>query len=754
MSLAAVIGALHAASIQPTAREIAEAIWLAQYVAPPSVAATELGQRLADENDGRDGKPAPGSASSSDDQVPLGASTSRAAGSTVRGHPVGVPAIPGLHHRQDIQRALRPLRRYGPSRRRRVIDEDATVAFIANTGIWTPVTRPEPERWFDAVLVVDSSSSMDLWRPLIADLRSVLAGTGAFRDVRPWRLRPQGQPMIFPAGPMAGPRSPRELIDGAGRRLFFVVTDGAAEGWHDRSATAVLAEWGNTGPVVVLQMLPEKMWPRTGLATVPVLLSAHTLGPRNTQLRVDYRRRRRTPGIPIPLLGVEPTALHSWARLVAGSASAVPLAVTPAGGDHPIPASSITQNESGAAMDRFRGSASPQAYQLAVCLSAVTLTLPIMRLVQHAAMPASNPSALAEVILGGLISRTGDNTYEFQPGVREELLGELRRSELITVLSAASDYIAQHAGRASHTFPAIAQRADGPVAANAEIFSWVPRAVAVRLGLPTATPGSEQEQGPGRAAPSTEDQGKEQSGAGPVSLNRDLYAARGNAPAPAPRERAPGLSGSRGSVNNAPPVFISYARAGAASDQAVGRFFNELRGNLQELIALPVGTDMAFLDSESLPPAARWQNELTDALGTCQVLVALLSVPYLESEWCGKEWHAFTLREREPLPGADKLRQQASIVPVRWAPIPFTLPAAVNDVQIFTPPGTKRQPDLPRQYAEAGIFGLLRGGQEDAFHEVVWDLSKRIQQIYYSQRLRPRLFVPDELRNALASGAP
>ena len=86
-------------------------------------------------------------------------------GSRIRGHPVGVPDIPGLHRRREIQRALRPLRRYGPSLRRHVIDEDSTATFIANTGIWIPVMRPAPERWFDVVLAVDSSSSMDLWRP-------------------------------------------------------------------------------------------------------------------------------------------------------------------------------------------------------------------------------------------------------------------------------------------------------------------------------------------------------------------------------------------------------------------------------------------------------------------------------------------------------------------------------------------------------------------------------------------------------------
>jgi hypothetical protein len=208
-------------------------------------------------------------------------------------------------------------------------------------------------------------------------------------------------------------------------------------------------------------------------------------------------------------------------------------------------------------------------------------------------------------------------------------------------------------------------------------------------------------------------------------------------------------------VPNLRPFFISYAHAGPESNQAAKRFYNELRGDLQTLVGLPVGADMGFFDVEGLRPAMRWRDELATALGSCQVLVALLSVPYLNSEWCGKEWHAFTLREREPRPGANGFRNQGSIIPVRWAPIPFDLPAVVQDeVQIFKPQSTTEQPDLPERYEEEGIFGLLRRNRQEAFRGVVWDLAKSIQQIYYSQWLRPRDFTPDELRNVFEDGLP
>jgi len=203
------------------------------------------------------------------------------------------------------------------------------------------------------------------------------------------------------------------------------------------------------------------------------------------------------------------------------------------------------------------------------------------------------------------------------------------------------------------------------------------------------------------------------------------------------------------------PFFMSYAHAGPDSNLAAERFYKELRGDLQTLVGLPVGTDMGFFDTEGLRPAVRWRDELAAALGNCQVLVALLSVPYLHSEWCGKEWHAFTLREREPRPGGRPVQNQGAIIPVRWAPIPFPLPSVVQDeVQIFKPQSTPGLPDLPQLYEKEGVFGLLRMRQEEAFSRIVWDLANCIQQIYYSQRLKPRIFIPDELRNIFEGGLP
>ena len=118
--------------------------------------------------------------------------------------------------------------------------------------------------------------------------------------------------------------------------------------------------------------------------------------------------------------------------------------------------------------------ASPEAAELARYLAAAPLTIPIMRLVQHAMLPRSGPEHLAEVFLSDLLEQAdsmGDRTdpdsvlYEFRDDLREQLLGGLTRREslrVLDVLSGVSGVIAERFG-GSLDFRALASQASaGP----------------------------------------------------------------------------------------------------------------------------------------------------------------------------------------------------------------------------------------------------------------------------------------------------
>jgi hypothetical protein len=65
-----------------------------------------------------------------------------------------------------------------------VLDEEATAVRAAQDLLWLPEWRPAPAREFEVSLVVDTSSSMDIWQQTVREFAALLRRQGVFRDVR------------------------------------------------------------------------------------------------------------------------------------------------------------------------------------------------------------------------------------------------------------------------------------------------------------------------------------------------------------------------------------------------------------------------------------------------------------------------------------------------------------------------------------------------------------------------------------------
>jgi hypothetical protein len=212
--------------------------------------------------------------------------------------------------------------------------------------------------------------------------------------------------------------------------------------------------------------------------------------------------------------------------------------------------------------------------------------------------------------------------------------------------------------------------------------------------------------------------------------------------------------------NQETPFFVSYARArdgsgnpGTAhfSEQMTRRFFMDLSEDVSQLISRTTGADVGYMDIRT-EGGKNWLDELLHAAGTCQVLIALVSAPYLSSEWCGKEWCAFSRRTPQSVPGAAASPRQGHIIPVLWAPVPFALPPLVSAEMFFSPTEIPN-PELPAEYKANGVYGLLRMERKDSYQIVVWQLAMLISKIYYNQLLEPREFKLEDLHDVF-QGAP
>ncbi|MFD7786729.1 SAV_2336 N-terminal domain-related protein [Streptomyces nojiriensis] len=479
---------LLAAGLDPSAGELADALWLAGHIGGPAQAAPggpgPGGARTAPEEPG--GEPAEPVRADAEADAPVGLyapGAARADGADGErpgespeeyGVPVRVPAAAALPRILDIQRALRALQRHRPPGppTRLVIDEAATAEASARAlGLVIPVLRPESRREATVRLVMDASPSMAVWQDMFEELRSVCERLGAFRDVQVHYLHrladgtaALGRSPAPGCVRASGLRSGDQLRDPTGRALTMLVSDCAGPLWREGTAQRLLHRWAECTPCMVVQPLPQRLWGRSWLPTERGTLTRPEGGGQKLAFRPDRPPLpgRPTGGLTVPVLPPSATALGAWARLLAGlTAGPVPAEVGRVRADHPAaplppPRAMRPPRE---LVARFRSSAAPRAVQLAVYLSAAPLTLPVMRLVQRTMLPDSEPSDLAEVLLSGLLRRSGPGPghwYEFVPGVQDVLLGPLGRDEAALVLKHCSEYVLAHFGRGVRNFPALA----------------------------------------------------------------------------------------------------------------------------------------------------------------------------------------------------------------------------------------------------------------------------------------------------------
>lgn len=515
--LGELVARLRAADWELSAEELADALWLAQWVGTGTTAGRpRAGDADAGEPPGpagrtqdligpphpgdpgereRPGRPGTPDARRREDRaeraarrraersgpvsvyVPRGGSAA-----PVDAFPIRVPMASSLPGLLGLQRALRPLRGYrslaaptpGP------LDEDATADCAARTGILQPVHRPETRRAVSMQLLMDTAPSMAVWERMLEELRQTCAQLGVFRDVQVRYLHrgDDGTPLVgttaAPGGPGEArhlrPRPADQFRDPTGRRLTLVISDCVGTLWQEGRAQRLLHHWALTSPLAVVQPLPPRLWPRTALPADAGLLARDPAT--GGKLHFDPEGYGPPPGrgaLPVPVLLPTRDALGAWARLLSGPGRT---AVHGAAGwvlpHHPArPAPAPGERAARGADDllrSFRAAASPGALRLAVHLAAVPLTLPVMQIVQRAMLPDTGPMELAEVLLSGLLWRLpgagpgpgGGQGYEFADGVREMLLQSLDQSAAALVLKHCSDYVERHFGKSARNFSALA----------------------------------------------------------------------------------------------------------------------------------------------------------------------------------------------------------------------------------------------------------------------------------------------------------
>lgn len=404
-----------------------------------------------------------------------------------------------------LGKALRPLRQRFPDPRRHELDVAGTVAVIADTGVPEIVTRPLRTRWLSLALVVDDGLSMVLWQRLAADVRALMERAGAFRDVRVYGLDTRGEAPSLRTSPYhdRGSRLPPEaLCDPTGNTLVLVLSDGVGEAWRDGQMRRATDRWGRCGPTAIVHALPTRLWASTGIGARRWRVTTHRRGGPTQAWHVtdpDLPPELSTlDAVRVPVLAPTPGAVADWARLVASPGATALLPLWDGGKPRTVrPVADTRGDDAAEVVLRFREAASAEAYRLAAHVAAVApVTPPVMRLVQTALGPPTDPGHLTEVFLGGLMREVEADEpdrlphhrrFDFEDETRRVLLSVVSPKELLRTTEAVTRSIENAVGRAS-VFPAWVGHPDGAATVDntGRAFGWLRNQLLARLGIPSA----------------------------------------------------------------------------------------------------------------------------------------------------------------------------------------------------------------------------------------------------------------------------
>ncbi|WP_432838826.1 FxSxx-COOH system tetratricopeptide repeat protein [Dactylosporangium sp. CA-092794] len=242
-----------------------------------------------------------------------------------------------------------------------------------------------------------------------------------------------------------------------GPRVVLLVTHGRSAAWKRGLLGPVLHTWATGAAVAVINLLPQQCWFDRGMLTTEVRWSPADPAAPTAQMpwRVagfDVRRSsERAAGrqTAVAVLERGEDWLRRWGRLLSGAGGEVnlpALLVGPGEGPPTDPAGSPPSSTSDTVLPsvedlvaRFRATASPRAFGLAVRLAAAPLTERVIRAVLRAAV-GSGTAELTEVLTGDLVepvrhgrAATSESLilYEFLPGARPLLLAQGYRDRTV-----------------------------------------------------------------------------------------------------------------------------------------------------------------------------------------------------------------------------------------------------------------------------------------------------------------------------------
>ena len=379
--------------------------------------------------------------------------------SILKGEYLKVPTPRHYTEYNQFANVLKILRQQSYSLTDNVLDEEATVEYIANTKIWSIVTKLKQEKKFTLNIIIEKSESMTVWEEMTKDFISAVSGFLFFKELKVYYLEESEKKFTLYSDKKCQSTVSVNIFHSLEQRsLTILISDCISQSWSDNRGYKFLKNITEVTPFMILNMLPQRIWKRTILNDTWRIKFTHNSGWLNQKLisDIDEKSCKVKEHIKVPMTTFDTISLKHWANLVSGKKENWLYGSLFEKNEFDKPPEPIVESQEKEdpieLVRDFEIFASPMAQKLAIYFSVVPLSLDIMKIVQKVSLPKSSHTHLAEVFLSGLLKKTSFRTfsgkviYEFVDGVKDILREKLYLHKKIDIVKENSSFIAKDLG--------------------------------------------------------------------------------------------------------------------------------------------------------------------------------------------------------------------------------------------------------------------------------------------------------------------
>ncbi len=449
---------LEESDIKYDAIELAEAIWLSQYISASqkTIAKKEKTELKSEEKKSHEPIPKKQLPKETVTQaqkvkkimietevtgeVSVNASTKQTKKS---GLPVNIRQIKSdILNQTALYNALKYFRQTKLSNTHFTLDVEKIVDIIADTELFIPYYKQEYENKYNLIIVRDNSDTMQLWREELDYFIKSLQIFNLFKSIGEIQLDTTQKEPDF-----------SKTIQMQDDTLFMIISDMTQKAWRSGELVQKLYRWQQKATIFVLQMFPSYLWNRTVLNDAELVRfksNRHRKFNRTLQSDVDdmlefldseFKNRAL---LKLPVATLELNSLEALSKVVTGQPkSSINGAIFYVDQEEKESKEKLSDTQR---ILRFYENSSKISHKLAHYLSVVPLDINVMKIVQKFLVPESSKIHLAEIFTSGLIKKENElyqfyHTQKDRDGIREILLNQIGTLKYKHTIEVLSNYI-------------------------------------------------------------------------------------------------------------------------------------------------------------------------------------------------------------------------------------------------------------------------------------------------------------------------